>query len=99
LNIDGSKMKYGTHHDETYAPVARWNSIQLLLSMPEIHGWHMARIDHVQAFPQAAVERDLHMEVPRGFEVSGAEEGEYVLHCTGTSTDKSNPQECETNLL
>jgi hypothetical protein len=38
LNIDCSKMKYGTHYDETYAPVARWNSIRLLLSMAAIHG-------------------------------------------------------------
>jgi hypothetical protein len=79
LNIDGSKMKYGTHYDETYAPVARWNSIRLLLSMAAIHGWHTTQIDYVLAFPQAPVERDLYMEVPRGFEVGGAKDGEYVL--------------------
>jgi hypothetical protein len=79
LNIDGSKMKYGTHYDETYAPVARWNSIRLLLSMAAIHGWHTTQIDYVLAFPQAPVERDLYMEVPKGFEVEGAEDREYVL--------------------
>ncbi|KAI2490692.1 hypothetical protein MHU86_23876 [Fragilaria crotonensis] len=26
LNIDGSRMKRGEHYDETYAPVASWNS-------------------------------------------------------------------------
>ena len=31
LNIDGSRMKPGVHYDQTYAPVASWNSIRLLL--------------------------------------------------------------------
>jgi hypothetical protein len=79
LNIDGSKMKYGTHYDETCTPVARWNSILLLLSMAAIHGWHTTQIDYVLAFPQAPVERDLYMEVPKGFKVDGAEGGECVL--------------------
>ena len=33
LNVDGSRMKKGIHYDETYSPVASWNSIRLLLIM------------------------------------------------------------------
>ena len=61
LNIDGSRMKEGIHYDQTYAPVASWNSIRILLSLVAALGWHTQQIDYVLAFPQAPVEkRNLH---------------------------------------
>ena len=44
LNIDGSHMKQGIHYDQTYAPVANWNSIRTLLIMSAMHGWHTRQI-------------------------------------------------------
>ena len=32
LNIDGSRMRHGIHYDETYSPVASWNSVRMLLT-------------------------------------------------------------------
>ena len=40
LNIDGSRMRQGVHYDQTYAPVASWNSIRTLLIMSALHKWH-----------------------------------------------------------
>ena len=79
LNIDGSRMRHGEHYDMTYAPVASWNSVRLLLALSAIHGWHTTQIDYVLAFPQAPVERDIYMEIPKGFEVEGANRKDYVL--------------------
>ena len=79
LNIDGSRMKHGEHYDMTYAPVASWTSVRLLLALSAIHGWHTTQIDYVLAFPQAPVERDIYMEIPKGFEVEGANRKDYVL--------------------
>ena len=79
LNIDGSRMKAGVHYDQTYAPVASWNSVRMLLALASIHGWHTKQIDYVLAFPQALVERDIYMEIPKGFEIKGANRKEYVL--------------------
>jgi Reverse transcriptase (RNA-dependent DNA polymerase) len=79
LNLDGSSMTKGKHDDQTYAPVARLNSIRLLLSMAALQGWHTTQIDYVSAFPQAPVERELYMQLPRGFEIAGAQPGEYVF--------------------
>ena len=45
LNIDGSKMKKGIHYDETYAPVASWKSIRLLLIMVAKYGWYSKQLD------------------------------------------------------
>jgi Reverse transcriptase (RNA-dependent DNA polymerase) len=30
LNIDGSRMRKGIHYNETYSPVASWNSVHML---------------------------------------------------------------------
>ena len=79
LNIDGSRMVFKRDYDQTYAPVATWGSIRLLLIMTLIHSWHTVQLDYVSAFPQAPVERALYMHVPKGFEVEGAEPGEYVF--------------------
>jgi hypothetical protein len=49
LNIDGSRMKYGEHYNETYSPVASWNSVRMLLTMTAVHGWYTKQIDFVQA--------------------------------------------------
>jgi len=80
LNIDGSRMKVGEHYDFSYSPVASWTSVKLLLALTALKGWHTQQIDYVLAFPQAPVERELYMEIPRGFEIKGvANTKDYVL--------------------
>jgi hypothetical protein len=79
-NIDGSQMKYGEHYQETYAPVAGWTSIRLLLALVLLFQWKTVQLDYVLAFPQAPVERELYMELPKGFTVSGVDDpSQYVL--------------------
>ena len=39
LNIDGSRQVKGRDYWETYAPVANWASIRLVLIMSIMHGW------------------------------------------------------------
>ena len=79
LNINGSRMKAGEHYDQTYPPVASWTSVCLLLTLASIHNWHTTQIDYVLAFPQAPVERDIYMEVPKGFTIEGGNRKDYVL--------------------
>lgn len=79
LNIDGSKMRHGEHYEETYAPVAKWNSIRLILTLSALHGWHTAQLDYVMAFPQAPVQREIYMNVPKGFDIGGEDPKKYVL--------------------
>ena len=67
LNIDGSRMQKGKHYDQTYAPVAKWSSIRLMLILCALHGWYSRQIDYVLAFPQAPVEREIYMKIPRPF--------------------------------
>lgn len=80
LNIDGSKMVSEKHYDPNrrYAPVASWSSIRLLLTLTAVHGWKTQQLDYVLAFPQAPVEREIYMKVPKGFKVEGSST-DYVL--------------------
>lgn len=79
-NIDGSRMRHGEHYDQTYAPVAGWSSIRLLLALVLLNGWSTVQLDYVLAFPQAPVERELYMRLPKGFTVTGVHEPNmYVL--------------------
>ena len=79
LNLDGSKMVYGKHYDQTYAPVASWNSIRTLLTVSALYGWHTRQIDYVLAFPQAPIEREIYMKIPAGFKVKDGSNKDYVL--------------------
>ena len=80
LNIDGSKMIKGEHYDQTYAPVASWKFIRLLLTLVAKYNWHSRQLDYVLAFPQAPVEREIYMQIPKGFKLDLPEGGEnHVL--------------------
>ena len=73
-------MKRGEHYDETYAPVASWNSVRMLLTLTAVHGWHTRQIDFVQAFAQAPAEKTLYRKIPAGVELEdGSSTNDYVL--------------------
>jgi hypothetical protein len=80
LNIDGSKQIRGVHYQDTYSPVVSWAMTRFFLVQALLKGWHTKQIDYVMAFPQAPVERDLYMEIPKGVKLEGVENSkEYVL--------------------
>jgi hypothetical protein len=80
LNIDGSRMIKGEHYDQTYAPVASWKFIRLLLTLVVKYGWYSRQLDYVLAFPQAPVEKEIYMKIPKGFQLDLPEgKAEHVL--------------------
>ena len=79
LNIDNSRMVHKRDYDQTYDPVASWDIIRLLLILVLVHSWHTIQLDYVLAFNQAPVDRNMYMNIPKGFEVEGAKKGEYVF--------------------
>lgn len=79
LNIHGGKQQKGIDFWETYAPVATWSSIRVILNIAAMSGWETWQLDFVLAYPQAPVETDLYMELPAGFEVPGESRRDMVL--------------------
>ena len=74
-------MRDGIHFDaaKIYAPVAKWNSIRILLALVAINNWHTVQLDYVLAYTQASVKREIYMKTPKGFELEGTNKDEYVL--------------------
>jgi hypothetical protein len=79
LNIHGGKQEYGVHYWETYAPVVQWTSIRMCLIMSVLQGWHTRQLDFVLAYPQADVESEQYMDMPKGFNVGGKHRSSHVL--------------------
>ncbi|CAJ1958093.1 unnamed protein product [Cylindrotheca closterium] len=79
LNIDGSRMVKHCNYDLTYAPVASWGIIKLLLALALTLGWHTVQLDYVLAFTQSPVERELYMQIPKGIDLDGADLADYCF--------------------
>ena len=56
---------------DTYAPVVSWESVRTLLTLAFTKGWITRQIDFVLAYPQADIEYNLYMEIPRLCNVEG----------------------------
>jgi hypothetical protein len=73
LNIHGGQQTHGVNYWETFSPVVNWFSIRLCMT-----DRYTRQIDFVLAFPQADVECDLFMELPRGLVFEGVNRS---THC------------------
>jgi hypothetical protein len=71
LTIHGGKQQHGVNYWDTYSPVVRWSTIRLFLILASVNQWHTRQLDFVLAYPQAPVECDLYMEIPKGFHING----------------------------
>ena len=88
LKVDGSRMVHKKDYDQTYAPVASWNIIRLLLILVLVNSWHTIQLDYVLAFSQAPDDRNLYMKIPKAFEVEGANKGDYVYTIKNNTYEK-----------
>ena len=65
LNLHGGKQIYGMNYYETYAPVVTWFAIRLIIIFGTLFLWALCQVDFVMAYPQAPIEEDMYMELPR----------------------------------
>ena len=72
-------MREGEDYDKTYAPVASWMSIRLLLTFVVAFGWQTQQVDYVTAYTQASIDCNMYMEFPRGFKVPGGVDRKDVI--------------------
>ncbi len=79
MNVDGSKQVYGVHYEERYSPIVGWATTRFLLIQALLNDWYMHQLDFILVFPQAPVESELYMEIPKGVCIEGVNSKEYVL--------------------
>jgi hypothetical protein len=71
----GYSQVEGLDFDETYAPVARLESIRILLAYATYHGFKLYQMDVISSFLNGPIKEEVYVEQPTGFEDS-----EYPNH-------------------
>ncbi|KAI0993801.1 hypothetical protein K3495_g14383 [Podosphaera aphanis] len=71
LVAKGFSQQPGTDYDDTYAPVARYDSLRLLLALSSHRGWTQRQMDVKSAFLYGKLDREIYMEIPDGYKESG----------------------------
>jgi hypothetical protein len=71
----GYSQVEGLDFDETYAPVARLESIRILLAYATYHGFKLYQMDVKSVFLNGPIKEEVYIEQPPGFE-----ESEYPNH-------------------
>ena len=79
LNVDESKQILGENYWKTYAPVASWSSIRLLLCMAAQQEWKTKKLDFVQAYPQATCETEMYIDIPKGCKINKEDNNKWAL--------------------
>jgi Reverse transcriptase (RNA-dependent DNA polymerase) len=57
-------------HEETFAPVAAWSSVRVLLTLTLIWNWKSCTVDFSNAFIQSHLDSPKWIHLPRGFQSS-----------------------------
>ena len=63
----GTTQRYGVDYDDTFAPVVRWETIRLLLSIGLQNSWPVDQLDVTTAFLYGEIDYDIYMRQPPGF--------------------------------
>ncbi|KAG8483480.1 hypothetical protein CXB51_023157 [Gossypium anomalum] len=79
LVVKGFSQKYGLDYMETFAPVARLDTIRLLVALAAQMEWKIHQLDVKSAFLNGYLEEEIYVEQPEGFKVPHKEDMVYRL--------------------
>lgn len=80
LVAKGYVQREGIDFDEVFAPVARLETIRLLIALAATNGWEIHHMDVKTAFLNGDLKELVYITQPEGFEKKGEEDRVYVLH-------------------
>ena len=80
LVAKGFLQKEGIDFDEVFAPVARIETIRLVVGLANMNNWHTCQMDVKCAFLNGPLDEEVYVEQPVGFVKRGQEKKVYRLH-------------------
>ncbi|KAD7478926.1 hypothetical protein E3N88_02062 [Mikania micrantha] len=79
LVAKGYVQKQGLDFDEVFAPVARMETVRLILALAANEGWKVHHLDVKSAFLHGNLKEEVYVQQPQGFEKKGSENMVYRL--------------------
>ncbi|BBG98549.1 ADP glucose pyrophosphorylase large subunit 1 [Prunus dulcis] len=79
LVAKGYKQKYGIDYKEVFAPVARMDTIRLVLSLAAQNSWPIFQLDVKSAFLHGNLQEQVYVDQPPGYVQPGKEGKVYKL--------------------
>jgi hypothetical protein len=79
LVAKGCKQKYSINYEEVFAPVARLDTVRLLIALAAHHNWKIYQLDVKLAFLNAIFEEEVYVQQPEGFIMEEEESKVYRL--------------------
>lgn len=79
LVAKGYIQRHGVDYDEVFAPVARIETIRLIIALAGSHGWEVHHLDVKTAFLHGELKEEVFITQPEGFVVSEEEQKVYKL--------------------
>lgn len=77
--VKGYAQMFGVDFSETFAPVARMDTIMMLLALAAQKGWTLHQMDVKSAFLNGYLEEEIFFEQLEGFSVAGQQNRVYQL--------------------
>lgn len=79
LVAKGYAQEHGIDFSEVFAPVARWDTIRMVLALAAQRGWIVFRLDVKSAFLHGELSEDDYVDQPLGYIKEGEENKVYKL--------------------